>query len=156
MDAVVVHNQMDFEGLRYILINGVEEFAEFEKYPLPETGMKRTTQSLYYLIQWHRITADLVVQDYRSTWIGNARGEPMRNLRSQALAVMPPVAMLMTLACAAFAQDFKKQVIYQIVTDRFFNGDSTNDNPAQSAGLFDPTQTDWRAYWGGDLAGIEQ
>jgi len=54
------------------------------------------------------------------------------------------------------AQDFKKQVIYQIVTDRFFNGDTTNDNPSQSAGLFDSTQTNWHLYWGGDLAGITQ
>jgi glycosidase len=54
------------------------------------------------------------------------------------------------------AQDFKKQTIYQIVTDRFFNGDTTNDNPAQSAGLFDATQTNWHLYWGGDLAGIQQ
>src|SRR5256886_4528746 len=55
----------------------------------------------------------------------------------------------------AKAQDFKKQVIYQIVTDRFFNGDTTNDNPSQSAGLFDSTKTNWFAYWGGDLAGIQ-
>jgi len=55
-----------------------------------------------------------------------------------------------------FAQDFKKQVIYQIVTDRFFNGSTGNDNPSQSSGLFDSTQTNWLAYWGGDLAGIEQ
>ena len=56
----------------------------------------------------------------------------------------------------AFAQDFKKQVIYQIVTDRFFNGDTGNDNPSQSPGLFDGTEQDWQAYWGGDLAGIQQ
>lgn len=54
------------------------------------------------------------------------------------------------------AQDFKKQVIYQIVTDRFFDGDTTNDNPAESPGLFDSTKTNWFAYWGGDLAGIQQ
>lgn len=54
------------------------------------------------------------------------------------------------------AQDFKKQVIYQIVTDRFFDGDTTNDNPAESPGLFDSTHTQWQAYWGGDLAGIQQ
>jgi glycosidase len=53
------------------------------------------------------------------------------------------------------AQDFKKQVIYQIVTDRFYDGDTTNDNPAESPGLFDPTHTNWQAYWGGDLAGVQ-
>src|SRR6267378_768487 len=54
------------------------------------------------------------------------------------------------------AQDFKKQVIYQIVTDRFFNGDTSNDNPPQSSGLFDSTKSNWQLYWGGDLAGIQQ
>ena len=54
-----------------------------------------------------------------------------------------------------YSQDFKKQVIYQIVTDRFYDADKANDNPAESPGLFDATHTDWQAYWGGDLAGIE-
>jgi glycosidase len=54
------------------------------------------------------------------------------------------------------AQDFKKQVIYQVVTDRFYDGDTTNDNPAESLGLFDGTHTNWQAYWGGDLAGVQQ
>jgi glycosidase len=53
-------------------------------------------------------------------------------------------------------QDFKKQVIYQIVTDRFFDGDITNDNPAESPGLYDSKKANWFAYWGGDLAGIQQ
>src|SRR5215831_2450691 len=52
-------------------------------------------------------------------------------------------------------QDFKKQVIYQIVTDRFVDGDTTNNNPSQSSGLFDSTKTNWHLYWGGDLAGIQ-
>jgi len=59
-------------------------------------------------------------------------------------------------AIAGPAQDFKKQVIYQIVTDRFFDGDPSNDNPPQSPGMFDPTKTNWQFYWGGDLAGIQQ
>lgn len=63
-----------------------------------------------------------------------------------ALAFLPPLVA---------GQDFKKQVIYQIVTDRFSNGDPTNDNPAQSSGLFDSSHTQWQAYWGGDLAGIQ-
>jgi len=65
------------------------------------------------------------------------------------------VATLLWLTRLAAAQDFKKQVIYQIVTDRFFNGDTSNDNPSQSSGLFDSTMTNWQAYWGGDLAGIQ-
>src|ERR1700682_2791210 len=65
-------------------------------------------------------------------------------------------ATFLALICSTNAQDFKKQVIYQIVTDRFFNGDTTNDNPSQSVGQFDSTKTNWFAYWGGDLAGIQQ
>lgn len=66
---------------------------------------------------------------------------------------------LMAFACCSHVlqgQDFKKQVIYQIVTDRFYDGDLNNDNPAQSTGLFDSTRTNWQAYWGGDLAGIQK
>jgi glycosidase len=59
-------------------------------------------------------------------------------------------------AVAGPAQDFKKQVIYQIVTDRFFDGDPTNDDPPQSPGMYDSTKTNWQMYWGGDLAGIQQ
>ena len=65
-------------------------------------------------------------------------------------------ATFLAFTCLVTAQDFKKQVIYQIVTDRFFNGDTSNDNPSQSSGLFDSTETNWFAYWGGDLAGIQQ
>jgi glycosidase len=54
------------------------------------------------------------------------------------------------------AQDFKKQVIYEIATDRFVDGDTTNNNPSQSSGLYDSTKTNWYAYWGGDLVGIQQ
>lgn len=64
------------------------------------------------------------------------------------------VLLFTTSLCCA--QDFKKQVIYQIITDRFFDGDTSNNNPPQSAGLFDATKTNWRLYWGGDLAGIQQ
>ena len=65
-------------------------------------------------------------------------------------------AVLGSLTPSSQAQDFKKRVIYQIVTDRFVNGDTSNDNPPQSPGLFDPTKTNWHLYWGGDLAGIQQ
>ncbi len=64
-------------------------------------------------------------------------------------------AVLALLSCMSHAQDYKKQVIYEIITDRFVDGDSSNDNPTQSSGLFDATKTNWQAYWGGDLAGIQ-
>ncbi len=68
-------------------------------------------------------------------------------------------ALVLTASGAAIngpAQDFKKQVIFQIVTDRFFDGDPSNNNPPQSPGMFDATKTNWQFYWGGDLAGIQQ
>src|SRR6266849_4722926 len=57
---------------------------------------------------------------------------------------------------SARAADFKREVIYQIVTDRFFDGSTANNNPSQSSGLYDATKTNWRLYWGGDLQGIQQ
>src|ERR1041384_8732879 len=75
---------------------------------------------------------------------------------SQRLAV---IALLFSTLFAPIrtttAADFKREVIYQIITDRFFDGSSTNNNPSQSSGLYDSTKTNWRAYWGGDLAGIQ-
>ncbi len=71
-------------------------------------------------------------------------------------SILASSVTVLVFACMVNAQDFKKQIIYQIVTDRFFDGDATNDNPPQSSGLFDSTQTNWYAYWGGDLAGIQQ
>ena len=73
----------------------------------------------------------------------------VRHLLNSALFVL-----LATVLCCS--QDFKKQVIYQIVTDRFVDGDTTNNNPSQSSGLYDSTKTNWQLYWGGDLAGIQQ
>jgi len=58
--------------------------------------------------------------------------------------------------------DIHQGFIYQIVTDRFDDGDPGNDNPTESSGLYDPNgftdsaEANWNLYWGGDLAGIEQ
>jgi glycosidase len=72
-------------------------------------------------------------------------------------AIVAAIAVACALASVSlYSQDFKKQVIYQVVTDRFNDGDTTNDNPAESPGLFDASHTNWQAYWGGDLAGIQQ
>ncbi len=51
---------------------------------------------------------------------------------------------------------YKGDLCYQIITDRFYDGDTSNNNPAQSAGLFDANKNNWKLYWGGDWAGIEQ
>lgn len=76
----------------------------------------------------------------------------------------PMLALFWAASFSTFthAQDFKKQVIYQIITDRFFDGDTSNNNPSQSYGLYDPngftnpSAANWHLYWGGDLAGIQQ
>src|SRR3977135_702152 len=66
------------------------------------------------------------------------------------------LSILFSLFSNARAADFKREVIYQIVIDRFFDGSTANNNPPQSSGLYDSTKTNWRLYWGGDLAGIQQ
>jgi glycosidase len=48
-----------------------------------------------------------------------------------------------------FSED---DVIYLIMPDRFANGDTSNDDPEISRGLFDPS--DPRRYHGGDLQGV--
>jgi glycosidase len=80
----------------------------------------------------------------------------MQSHRRTIRAIVSLAVCFLTLSRTTRAQDYKKQVIYQIVTDRFFNGDTSNDNPSQSSGLFDSTKTNWQLYWGGDLAGIQQ
>lgn len=51
--------------------------------------------------------------------------------------------------------NLKPDLCYQIVTDRFNNGDTANDNPSISPGLFDSSQSNWKLYWGGDWKGIQ-
>lgn len=50
----------------------------------------------------------------------------------------------------------KGDVCYQVVTDRFFDGNTANNNPAKSPGLYDSARANWKLYWGGDFAGIQQ
>lgn len=48
--------------------------------------------------------------------------------------------------------DWRKQVIYLLFTDRFYNGNTANDNSG-SANCFDPANA--RKFHGGDLAGLQ-
>jgi glycosidase len=50
---------------------------------------------------------------------------------------------------------YKSDVCYQIITDRFYDGNSGNNNPTQSSGLYDASKNNWKLYWGGDWAGIQ-
>lgn len=45
-----------------------------------------------------------------------------------------------------------EDVMYQLMPDRFANGDESNDDPARSKGLYD--RGDGRYYHGGDLQGV--
>ncbi|MEB3265870.1 MAG: alpha-amylase family glycosyl hydrolase [Cyanobacteriota bacterium] len=49
--------------------------------------------------------------------------------------------------------EFRKETIYFIVIDRFFNSCPDNDRVGRD-GLFDPGQSQWGHYWGGDLRGV--
>ncbi|AZK45069.1 type I pullulanase [Paenibacillus lentus] len=48
--------------------------------------------------------------------------------------------------------DWDEARIYFLLTDRFYNGDSSNDNPNHIPGSFNPDQPE--AYHGGDIRGI--
>lgn len=83
--------------------------------------------------------------------------------KSRALAVLTAGVMAATVVPGAVRADapvsnrasLKQDLCYQIITDRFFNGSTANDNPAKSPGLFDSTKANWKKYWGGDFAGIQ-
>lgn len=49
--------------------------------------------------------------------------------------------------------EFRGELLYFIVVDRFFDGDP-NNNEGPDPSLSDPTRTDWGKYWGGDLQGV--
>jgi cyclomaltodextrin glucanotransferase len=49
--------------------------------------------------------------------------------------------------------EFRKETIYFIVIDRFFNSCPGNDRVGRD-GLFDPSRRQWGHYWGGDLRGV--
>jgi cyclomaltodextrin glucanotransferase len=59
--------------------------------------------------------------------------------------------------CTALGPITSKDTIYQLLTDRFYNGDTTNDKPAGfDPTLFDGSGNDVKLYQGGDWKGIEQ
>ena len=49
--------------------------------------------------------------------------------------------------------EFRGDVIYFIVVDRFHDGDP-NNNAGLDAELHDPERKNWGKYWGGDLQGV--
>ena len=86
-----------------------------------------------------------------------------RSMTRGVVAAGAVVTLLLTAALATPASadvgdraSLKADLCYQIVTDRFHDGDPTNNDPAVSVGLHDPTRQNWKLYWGGDFAGIGQ
>ena len=79
-----------------------------------------------------------------------------RNLTKALTSALAALVIFASALSTARAADFKREVVYQIITDPFFDGSPANNTPPQSSGLYDSTKTNWRAYWGGDLAGIQQ
>jgi glycosidase len=81
--------------------------------------------------------------------------------RLLAAIVIPTIVFALATATTPAAADvdnrarLKADLCYQVVTDRFSDGNPGNNNPVQSPGLFDASRTNWKFYWGGDLAGIE-
>ena len=51
------------------------------------------------------------------------------------------------------AIEFRQETIYFLITDRFNDGDTSN-NPGSNPNLYDSTRQQWSKYWGGDLQGI--
>ncbi|MFX0538876.1 alpha-amylase family glycosyl hydrolase [Ornithinimicrobium sp. Y1847] len=51
--------------------------------------------------------------------------------------------------------NYEGDVIYQILTDRFADGDPSNNNPYNLANAYDPTRVDVNRFFGGDWRGIE-
>lgn len=74
-------------------------------------------------------------------------------LRTAAGRVEVPFSIAPTLARRGRFQGFGvDDVVYLLMPDRFANGDTTNDDPAEARGLLDRGKA--RYYHGGDLAGV--
>lgn len=59
--------------------------------------------------------------------------------------------------CTSIGPVTSKDTIYQLLTDRFFNGSTGNDKPTGfDPSLFDGTGSDLKLYQGGDWAGLSQ
>jgi len=58
------------------------------------------------------------------------------------------VLMLLTPPVGAYRVP-ERSVVYQVMVDRFYDGNSSNNGP-----FYDPTHTNYRLYWGGDIEGL--
>ncbi|ASA78160.1 alpha-amylase [Thermococcus sp. 5-4] len=65
------------------------------------------------------------------------------------LVVIVTLMLLMPLVGAY--QVPERGVVYQVMVDRFYDGNASNNGP-----FYDPTHTNYRLYWGGDLEGLTE
>jgi glycosidase len=71
------------------------------------------------------------------------------------LLIVMAVASFSAIAQTALGPVTGKDVVYQILTDRFYDGDSSNNIPSGSPSeIFDGTGSDLKLYQGGDFDGI--
>ena len=64
----------------------------------------------------------------------------MRIILKRVVSFFILICFVSILSLPVRSADFKRETVYQIITDRFYNGNTANDNPSQSSGLFDATQ----------------
>ena len=80
----------------------------------------------------------------------------LRTRRSTVIALGLALPLALGLVDASFAQTlrpgYNRDVIYQVFVDRFFDGTTTNNYPADP--LFDSTGTNLQKYLGGDFQGL--
>lgn len=80
--------------------------------------------------------------------------------RAAAAAAVGALVLTSTVAvtgpAAAGEPSLKGDLCYQVVTDRFADGNPGNNHPPTSPGLSDPSRQNWKLYWGGDFAGLTQ
>ncbi|MEP2776302.1 MAG: alpha-amylase family glycosyl hydrolase [Luteolibacter sp.] len=73
------------------------------------------------------------------------------------MRVLKLIPLLAILIAPAFARPWSDDVMYFVMTDRFHDGDPTNNTPAGcDPALYDPHQKDISRYFGGDLRGLEK
>lgn len=61
------------------------------------------------------------------------------------------VILLLLIPLVGAYQVPERGVVYQVMVDRFYDGNASNNEP-----LYDPTHTNYRLYWGGDIEGLTE
>ncbi len=84
-------------------------------------------------------------RSYIRVWACNSQG------RSNDLLIPLEYGQLLTTSSSMSRMDKHGMIIYNIMVDRFFNGDTSNDHPVP-----DPEILPKANYFGGDIAGITQ